>query len=65
MLVTAYFSVRCLAEAYILLALDTAPHTSLATFVRCPSRMRGVTCNILARETNFDQSFFFLLILES
>ena len=31
----------------IKLARDTAPHTSLATFVLCSSRMRGATCNIL------------------
>ena len=68
-LITAYFSVRYLALFYILSTqhstLDAALHTSLATFVRCPSRVRGVTCNILARETNVDQSCFFLLILES
>ena len=58
-LVKASFIVRRLALVYILLAVDMAPHTSLAaTFVCCPSRVRGVTCNILARKTNFDQSCF-------
>ena len=58
-LATAYFSVRCLAWVYILLALDTAPHTSLATFVRCPSRVRGVTCNILAWLPSYPLLFMF------
>ena len=34
---------------YVILASGMVPHTSLVTFVRCSSRVRGVACNILAR----------------
>ena len=34
---------------YVILASGMVPHTSLVTFVRCSSRVRGVVCNILAR----------------
>ena len=33
----------------LLVCVILAPCTSLVTFVRCPSRVRGMTCNILVR----------------
>ena len=47
---------------YFILALDTAPHNSLATFVRCPSRVRGVTCNILVWLPPYPHLFMFCVL---
>ena len=47
---------------YMILALDAAPHTSLATFVLCPSRVRGVTCNILVWLPPYPHLFMFCVL---
>ena len=47
---------------YIILAPGTAPHTSLATFVRCPSQVRGVTCNILVWLPPYPHFFVFCVL---
>ena len=47
---------------YFILPLDSAPHTSLATFVRCPSRVRGVTCKILVWLPPYPHLFVFCVL---
>ena len=53
---------RLHAAVYFILALDSAPHTSLATFVCCPSRVRGVTCNILVLLPPYPHLFVFCVL---
>ena len=49
--------------ALLLLACDIpAPGTSLVTFVRCPSRVRGMTCNILVRLPFYPHLFVFRVL---
>ena len=46
----------------VILAPGTAPHISLAIFVRCPSRVLGVTCNILVWLPPYPHFFVFCVL---
>ena len=46
----------------LLVCVILAPGTSLVTFVRCPSRVRGMTCNILVRLPFYPDLFLFRVL---
>ena len=46
----------------LLVCVILAPGTSLVTFVRCPSRVRGMTCNILVRLPFYKHHFVFRVL---
>ena len=46
----------------LLVCVILAPSTSLVTFVRCPSRVRGMTCNIRVRLPSYPHLFVFRVL---
>ena len=53
---------RKLVALLLLVCVILAPGTSLITCVRCPSRLRGMTCNILVRLPFFPHHFVFRVL---